>query len=95
MSPSNLRDEPQKDGCVAEEFVFESARRQRTNKLMLIREVKLKPTAKQSKVLGTALWQMVSVYNTALTKCFIGLRAGCIPTSFDLMAEFTGHGKRR
>jgi len=61
---------------------------------MLVREVKLKPTAKQTKAIDTALWQMVSVYNTALAKCFIRLRAGHIPTPFDLIAMFTGHGKK-
>jgi putative transposase len=61
---------------------------------MLVREFKLKPTVKQSKAINTALWQMVSVYNTALSKCFAGLRIRNIPSKFDLIAEFSGHGKK-
>ncbi len=61
---------------------------------MIIREVKLKTTVKQSKAIDTVLWQMISVYNTALMKCFIGLKTGFIPSPFDLMKEFKSHGKK-
>lgn len=61
---------------------------------MLVREVKLKPTAKQRASMDECLWRMVSVYNTALVKCWIGLTSGRIPSPFDLGYEFKGHGKK-
>lgn len=61
---------------------------------MIVREFKLRPTVKQRKTFDLALWQMISVYNTALNKLFVGLSAGKTPSRFDLTNCFSGHGKK-
>ena len=62
---------------------------------MLIREYKSKLTVKQIKAVDLSLWQMRSVYNTALTKCFQSLQQNSrLISLFDLISQFNGHGKK-
>jgi hypothetical protein len=61
---------------------------------LISREYKLKPTVKQKKAIDTALWQHIGLYNAAMTKCFISLRTGRLISAFDLIAQFSGNGKK-
>ena len=61
---------------------------------MLIREAKLGPTYKQKSKIDAALWQSISLYNTVLMKCFISLSSGPLISVYDLISEFSGHGKK-
>ena len=61
---------------------------------MIVREIKLKPTAMQRQKIDSSLWQMISVYNTALTRCLIGVESGQFPSEFDLLTQFGGHSKK-
>jgi putative transposase len=64
------------------------------DKFMLTREVKLRPTKLQNESINEILFRLVSVYNTSLTKLFISLSKGKLLSEFDLMKEFSFHGKK-